>query len=64
MKYRVYMLRVKFKGRKAVTCDFDTLRAALDAAWSIADSSSVEYINLKTDWRETPEWLNEICRGG
>lgn len=64
MRYRIYSLRVKFKGRKAVTCDFETLHAALEMAWQLSDSPLVEYINLKTDWRETPEWLNEIFRDG
>lgn len=64
MRYRVYMLRVKFKGRKAIAVDFSTLRAALEAAWGLSDSPIVDYINLKTDWRETPEWLKEICRDG
>lgn len=64
MRYKVYLLRVKFKGRKAINVDFETLRAALEAAWTLSDSPIVEYINLKTDWRETPEWLNEIFQGG
>lgn len=64
MKYKVYILTVKWKQQKAKKFEFYSLVAALDCAWLIRNSPVVEYINLRTDRRETPEWLQEIAKAG
>ena len=64
MKYKVFALTVKWKNRDEKTFDFYNLKQALSAAWELRDSKVVEYIKLRTEWRETPEWLKEIAKAG
>lgn len=64
MKYKVLTLIVKWENQKAKKYDFHELNDALEAAWELRNSPIVEYIKLKTEWRETPEWLQEIARAG
>jgi hypothetical protein len=64
MKYKVYTLTVKWEKQTAKKYDFYEMKEALEAAWALRDSPIVEYIKLKTEWRETPEWLKEIAKAG
>lgn len=64
MKYKVFTLTVKWEKQTAKKYDFYEMKEALEAAWALRDSSIVEYIKLKTEWRETPEWLKEIVKAG
>ena len=64
MKYRVFTLTVKWKKQKAKKYDFHYMENALEAAWALRNSPIVEYIKLSTDWRETPEWLQDIAKAG
>ena len=64
MKYKVFTLIVKWENQKAKKYDFHELKDALEAAWELRNSPIVEYIKLKTEWRETPEWVQEIARAG
>ena len=64
MKYRVFTLTVKWKKKKAEKYDFHYMKKALEAAWALRNSPIVEYIKLRTDWRETPEWVQEIAKAG
>lgn len=64
MKYKVYALTVKWKDRDEKTFDFYNLKQVLSAAWELRGSNVVEYIKLRTEWRETPEWLKEIAKAG
>ena len=64
MKYRVFTLTVKWEKQKAKKYDFYDMKDALEAAWELRDSPIVEYIKLRTDWRETPEWIQEIAKAG
>ena len=64
MKYRVVTLTVKWEKQKAKKYDFYDMKDALEAAWELRDSPIVEYIKLRTDWRETPEWVQEIAKAG
>lgn len=64
MKYKVYALTVKWKDRDEKTFDFYNIKQALSAAWELRGSNVVEYIKLRTEWRETPEWLKEIAKAG
>lgn len=64
MKYKVFTLTVKWEKQKAKKYDFHELKDALEAAWQLRNSPIVEYIKLKSDWRETPEWVQEIARAG
>lgn len=64
MKYKVFTLTVKWENQKAKKYDFHYLKNALKAAWGVRDSPTIKYITLKTEWRETPEWLQEIAKAG
>ena len=64
MKYKVFTLTVKWKNQKAEKYDFHYIKNALEAAWELRNCPIVEYINLRTDWRETPEWVQEIVKDG
>ena len=64
MKYRVFTLTVKWEKQKATKYDFHDMKYALKAAWELRNSPIVEYIKLRTDWRETPEWVQEIAKAG
>ena len=64
MSYRVFTLTVKWEKQTAKKYDFYEMKEALEAAWALRDSPIVEYIKLKTEWRETPEWLKEIAKAG
>lgn len=64
MKYKVFTLTVKREKQTAKKYDFYEMKEALEAAWALRDSTIVEYIKLKTEWRETPEWLKEIAKAG
>lgn len=64
MKYKVFVLTVKWKRRGAKKYDFYALKYALEIAWGLRNSPIVEYIKLKSEWRETPEWLQEIAMAG
>lgn len=64
MKYKVFTLTVKWEKQKAKKYDFYELKDALEAACALRSSPIVEYIKLKSDWRETPEWVQEIVRAG
>ena len=64
MKYRVFTLTVKWEKQKAQKYDFYDMKDALEAAWELRNSPIVEYIKLRTDWRETPEWVQEIAKAG
>ena len=64
MKYKFFTLIVKWENQKAKKYDFHELKYALEAAWELRNSPIVEYIKLKTEWRETPEWVQEIARAG
>lgn len=64
MKYKVFTLTVKWEKQKAKKYDFYELKGALEAAWELRNSPIVEYIKLKSDWRETPKWLQEIVKAG
>lgn len=64
MKYKVYVLTVKWETMDEKTFDFYKLNHALSAAWELRGSNVVEYIKLRTDWRETPKWLQEIATSG
>ena len=64
MKYRVFTLTVKWEKQNAKKYDFYDMKDALEAAWELRDSPIVEYIKLRTDWRETPEWIEEIAKAG
>ena len=64
MKYRVFTLTVKWEKQKAKKYDFYDMKAALEAAWELRNSPIVEYIKLRTDWRETPEWVQGIAKAG
>lgn len=64
MKYKVFTLTVKWEKQKAKKYDFYELKDALEAAWELRNSPIVEYIKLKSEWRETPEWVQEIVKAG
>lgn len=64
MKYKVFTLTVKWEKQTAKKYDFYEMKEALEAARALRDSPIVEYIKLKTEWRETPEWLKEIAKAG
>lgn len=64
MKYKVFTLTVKWEKQTAKKYDFYEMKEALEAAWALRDSPIVEYIKLKMEWRETPEWLKEIVKAG
>lgn len=64
MKYKVFALTVKWEKQNAKKYDFYDTKDALEAAWALRDSPIVEYIKLKTEWRETPEWVQEIAMAG
>lgn len=64
MKYKVFTLTVKWEKQTAKKYGFYEMKEALEAAWALRDSPIVEYIKLKTEWRETPEWLKEIVKAG
>lgn len=64
MKYKVFTLTVKWEKQKAKKYDFYELKDALEAVWELRNSPIVEYIKLKSDWRETPEWAQEIVNAG
>ena len=64
MKYRVFTLTVQWEKQKAKKYDFYDMIDALEAAWELRNSPIVEYIKLRTDWRETPEWVQEIAKAG
>ena len=64
MRYKVFTLRVKFERQTPKAFDFGTLEKALEAAWLLKDCEIVEYINLKSEWRESPEWLKQIVQAG
>lgn len=64
MKYKVFTLTVKWEKQKAKKYDFYELKDALEAAWELRNSPIVEYIKLKSEWRETPEWVQEIVKDG
>lgn len=64
MKYKVFTLTVKWEKQTAKKYDFYEMKETLEAAWALRDSPNVEYIKLKTEWRETPEWLKEIVKAG
>ena len=64
MKYKVFTLTVKWEKQKAKKYDFYDMKDALEAAWELRNSTIVVYIKLRTEWRETPEWLEEIAKAG
>lgn len=64
MKYKVFTLTVKWEKQTAKKYDFYEMKEALEAAWALRDSPIVKYIKLKTEWRETPEWLKKIAKAG
>lgn len=64
MRYKVFTLRVKFERQTPKAHDFSSLEEALEAAWLLKDCEIVEYINLKSEWREPPEWLKQIVQAG
>lgn len=64
MRYRVFTLTVKWERQTAKKYDFYEMKDALEAAWALRGSPIVEYIKLKTEWRETPEWVQEIATAG
>ena len=64
MKYKVFALTVKLENQKAKKYDFFYMKSAFEAAWELRDSLVVEYIKLKTEWRETTEWEQEIAMVG
>lgn len=64
MRYKVFTLRVKFERQTPKAYDFSSLEDALESAWILKDCEIVEYINLKTEWREPPEWLKQIVKAG
>lgn len=64
MSYRVFTLTVKWEKQTAKKFDFYDMKKALEAAWTLRDIQTIESIKLKTEWRETPEWLKEIVKAG
>lgn len=64
MKYKVFALTIKWKNRDEKTFDFYDLKYALSAAWELRGSKVVEYIKVRTEWRETPEWVQKIVKAG
>ena len=64
MKYRVFTLTVKWEKQKAKKYDFYDMKDALEAAWELRNSPIVEYIKLRTDWREPPKWVQELAKAG
>lgn len=64
MRYKVFTLRVKFERQIPKAYDFSSLEEALEAAWILKDCEIVEYINLKSEWREPPECLKQIMQAG
>lgn len=64
MSYRVFTLTVKWEKQTAKKFDFYDMKKALEAAWALRDIQTIESIKLKTEWRETPEWLKEIAKAG
>lgn len=64
MKYKVFTLIVKWEKQAAKKYDFYEMKDALEAAWALRNSPIVEYIKLKTEWRGTPEWVQEIAMAG
>ena len=64
MKYKVFALTVKWEKQTAKKYDFYDMKDSLEAAWELRNSPIVEYIKLKSEWRETPEWLQEIAKAG
>lgn len=64
MSYRVFTLTVKWEKQTVKKFDFYDMKKALEAAWTLRDIQTIESIKLKTEWRETPEWLKEIAKAG
>lgn len=64
MKYKVFTLTVKWERQNAKEYDFYDINCALEAAWGLLNCPIVEYIKLRTNWRETPEWVQEIAKAG
>lgn len=64
MNYKVFTLTVKWERQNAKEYDFYELKDALEVAWLLRTSPVVEYIKLRTNWRETPEWVKEIAKAG
>lgn len=64
MSYRVFTLTVKWEKQTAKKFDFYDMKKALESAWALRDIQTIESIKLKTEWRETPEWLKEIAKAG
>ena len=64
MKYKVFTLNVKWYKQAAKKYDFYHMNDALEAAWELRNSPLVEYIKLRTEWRETPLWVKEIAKDG
>lgn len=64
MKTKVFTLTVKWERQNAKEYDFYDLKDALEVAWLLRTSPVVEYIKLRTNWRETPEWVKEIAKAG
>ena len=64
MKYKVFALTVKWEKQKGKKCDFCDMKDALETASELRNSPIVEYIRLRTDWRETSEWVQEIAKAG
>lgn len=64
MKYKVFTLTLKWEKQNAKKYDFYELKDALEAAWELRNSPVVEYIKLKTEWREPSEWVQEIAMAG
>ena len=64
MKYKVFTLTVKWENQEVKKYDFHHLKNALKAAWEVRESPTIKYFTLKTEWRETPEWVQEIAKAG
>ena len=64
MKYKAFTLTVKWENQTTKKYYFHHLKNALKAAWEVRDSPTIKYITLKTEWRETTEWVQEIAMAG
>lgn len=64
MKYKVFTLIVKWEKQEPKKFDFYDIEDALEAAGVLRNSPIVEYIKLRTEWRDTPEWVHEIVKAG
>lgn len=62
MRYKIFTLRVKFERQTPKAYDFSSLEEAIEAAWMLKDCEIVKYINLKSEWREVPEWVVEVAK--